>query len=140
MKIPVRLPLKTGVRYYASSGEIVQIYFTEARGDYPIHGAVFNNEIREWVMTSFTPQGRLSITGRSALDIVSEEWKPSDKELVWCWDNDTEFGRQLRFFDAKNNCTFGKIDGRRGGVRWRYYEPFDGEVPKWANEAVKKLY
>jgi len=139
MKIPVRFPLKTGVRYYTSRGEIVQIYFTRAGGDYPVHGAVFDNETREWVITSFTTQGQLSTMGESARDIVSEEWKASDKELVWCWEKDMKFGRQLGIFDAKNNCTFDRVDGKRGGTRWRYYAPFDGEYPEWAKEAIEKL-
>ena len=139
MKVSVKLPLRPGVKYYTLGGKPVQIYFTKAGGDYPIHGAVFNHEILEWVMISFTPQGRLSITGRSELDIAFEEWTPEDKELVWCWNNEDRFVRELKFYDAKNHCVFRNLDGDRGGKKYDNYAPFEYEYPEWAKEAYEEL-
>jgi hypothetical protein len=66
-------------------------------------------------------------------------WKPKDKELVWCWDDDYPFSRYLAFYDAKNNRVFRSGDGSRLGVKFSHYAPYEGEWPEWAKEAVKKL-
>ena len=61
-----------------------------------------------------------------------------DKQLVWVWDDDTTAGRNIRFYDAKNNCIF-RLDGQRHGCEYDNYEPYEGEWPEWAKEAVKIL-
>ena len=61
-----------------------------------------------------------------------------DKQLVWAWDDDTDAGRNIRFYDAKNNCTFCP-DGQRNGCEYDNYELYEGEYPEWAKEAVKQL-
>ena len=136
MKIPVVLPIEVGKTYYTGRGSKVRIYATDGWDEFPIHGAVLKNQ---WEIDAWRRDGKAFSDHPSDSDIKYEEWTPEDKELVWCWDDGTEFGRQLRFFDVKNNCTFGRMEGRRGETRWRYYEPFDGELPEWAKEARKKL-
>lgn len=61
-----------------------------------------------------------------------------DKQLVWAWDDDTAAGRNIGFYDAKNNCVF-CLDGQRCGRDYCNYEPYEGEYPDWAKEAVKIL-
>ena len=66
-------------------------------------------------------------------------YKPKDKELVCCWDDDYPFSRYLVFYDAKNNRVFRSGDGSRLGAKFSHYAPYEGEWPEWAKEAVKKL-
>lgn len=62
--------------------------------------------------------------------------RPKDKELVWCW-NDTSFERDLKFYDAKNDCTFSGRSGSRDGNVYEHYMPYEGEYPDWAKKAYK---
>ena len=61
-----------------------------------------------------------------------------DKQLIWAWDDVNFAGRNIRFYDAKNNCIFW-LNGQRNGCEYDHYEPFEGEYPEWAKEAVKRL-
>ncbi len=65
-------------------------------------------------------------------------WKPKDKELVWAWDDDDAYRRLVTFFDSRNNCAF-SYEGQRSGHIFDNYEPFEGEYPQWAKEALSKL-
>lgn len=65
-------------------------------------------------------------------------WKPKDKELVWVWENDEFCRRSLIFYDAKNKCCF-EENGERNGYDYDNYAPFEGELPEWAKEALKRL-
>ena len=67
----------------------------------------------------------------------NEERDLFDKQLVWCWDNETNC-RIARFFDAKNDEAF-YADGSRHGVEFNNYEAYRGEYPEWAKEAYKTL-
>ena len=61
-----------------------------------------------------------------------------DGQLVWCWDNvDTHF-RILKFYDAKNKCTY-IFNGKKDGCNCDNYEPFEGNYPYWALEAFQTL-
>ena len=59
-------------------------------------------------------------------------------QLVWCWDNNDTHFRRLRFYDAKNKCTYSYLGGR-GGSNYDNYTPFEGNYPDWALEAFKTL-
>ena len=61
-----------------------------------------------------------------------------DGQLIWCWDNDDTHVRTLRFYDAKNECTY-CYDGTRAGDYYCNYEPFKGNYPDWALEAFQTL-
>jgi hypothetical protein len=139
MKIPIKLPIEVGKKYYLRDGRLVQIYNANAGGEYPIHGAIYNKETKEWSLASFTEPGRFSTAGPGKTDIVFEEWIPQDKELVWCWNDSMKFGRVLRFYDAKNNCVFDSDYGKRNELFWSNYAPYVGEYPEWAEEALKEL-
>ena len=65
-------------------------------------------------------------------------WKPEDKELVWASDDKDICTKLLAFYDAKNNCCFCP-NGERNGYEYDNYAPFEGELPEWAKEALKKL-
>ena len=73
---------------------------------------------------------------------VFKELKPTpgfkDKQLLWCWDNDTTAGRNIRFYDAKNNCVF-YLDGSRNGDKYANYEVFDEDYPEWAKKVLELL-
>ena len=61
-----------------------------------------------------------------------------DGQLVWCWDNDDTHVVTLRFYDAKNKCTY-QFDGTEDGHDYDNYEPFEGNYPDWALEAFQTL-
>ena len=69
---------------------------------------------------------------------VCEETGFFDGQLVWCWDNNDAHIRYLKFYDAKNECTY-QFDGTRCGTRFNNYEPFEGNYPDWALEAFQTL-
>lgn len=64
--------------------------------------------------------------------------KKGNKELLWCWSNGSIAERCLRFYDAKYKCTF-RQDGHRSGWVPCNYAPYEGELPQWAKDALKKL-
>ncbi len=70
---------------------------------------------------------------------INLPWKPKDKELVWCWNASIPYGKCLRFYDAKNNCTFDTLNGSRDCSGFYHYAPYEGEYPQWAKDAQKKL-
>ena len=61
-----------------------------------------------------------------------------DGQLVWCWDNNQTHFKCLRFYDAKNKCTY-YSDGKKDGAFYENYTPFEGNYPDWALEAFKTL-
>lgn len=61
-----------------------------------------------------------------------------DGQLVWCWDNDDTHTRDLKFYDAKNKCTY-IFNGKRDGCNYDNYESFEGNYPDWALEAFQTL-
>ena len=61
-----------------------------------------------------------------------------DGQLVWCWDNDDTHSRDLKFYDAKNKCTY-IFNGNNDGCNYDNYEPFEGNYPDWALEAFQTL-
>jgi hypothetical protein len=61
-----------------------------------------------------------------------------DGQLVWCWDNYYTHSRHLRFYNAKNKCTY-QFDGSKIGSYFNNYEPFEGNYPDWALEAFQTL-
>ena len=62
-----------------------------------------------------------------------------DGQLVWCWDNNDTYIRYLKFYNAKNKCTYYQCDGNRYGSVFDNYEPFEGNYPDWALEAFQTL-
>ena len=69
---------------------------------------------------------------------VCEETGFFDGQLVWCWDNDDTHTRDLKFYDAKNKCTY-IFNGKKNGCNYDNYEPFKGNYPDWALEAFQTL-
>ena len=61
-----------------------------------------------------------------------------DGQLIWCWSDDETHLRCLKFYDAKNKCTY-RFDGTRIGYRFNNYAPFEGNYPDWALEAFQTL-
>ena len=61
-----------------------------------------------------------------------------DGQLVWCWDNDATHVRTLKFYDAKNKCTY-IFNGKKDGADYDNYAPFEGNYPDWALEAFQTL-
>ena len=61
-----------------------------------------------------------------------------DGQLVWCWENNQTHFKCLRFYDAKNKCTY-YSDGKKDGSDYDNYEPFEGNYPDWALEAFQTL-
>ena len=69
---------------------------------------------------------------------VCEETGFFDGQLVWCWDNEDTHFRVLKFYDAKNKCTY-QFDGTKNGSNYDNYALFEGNYPDWALEAFKTL-
>ena len=69
---------------------------------------------------------------------VCEETGFFDGQLVWCWDNDDTHSRDLKFYDAKNKCTY-IFNGKNDGCNYDNYKPFEGNYPDWALEALQTL-
>ena len=61
-----------------------------------------------------------------------------DGQLVWCWENNQTHFKCLRFYDAKNKCTY-YSDGKKDGAFYDNYAPFEGNYPDWALEAFQTL-
>ena len=61
-----------------------------------------------------------------------------DGQLVWCWHNSDTHFRVLKFYNAKNKCTY-QFNGIKNGAKYDNYEPFEGNYPDWALEAFKTL-
>jgi len=61
-----------------------------------------------------------------------------DGQLVWCWEDEDTHSRVLRFYDAKNECTY-QCYGNRCSSVFDNYEPFEGNYPEWALEAFQTL-
>ena len=59
---------------------------------------------------------------------VCEETGFFDGQLVWCWDNISTHIRYLKFYDAKNECTY-QFDGTEDGHDYDNYEKFEGNYP-----------
>ena len=69
---------------------------------------------------------------------VCEETGFFDGQLVWCWDNYSTHARDLKFYDAKNECVY-QFNGNRNGIFYHNYKPFEGNYPDWALEAFQTL-
>jgi len=69
---------------------------------------------------------------------VCEKTEFFDGQLVWCWDNEDTHGRDVKFYDVKNKCTF-TYKGNRGGDYYDNYAPFEGNYPEWALKAFQTL-
>jgi len=137
MKVRVRFPIEVGKTYYTRDGRKVRIYATNSGGVYPVHGAYLMGE--EWIGETWTSEGQWLEKEENNLDITHEKREPKDKELVWAWNNDKEFGRRFGFYDAKNNKLFNFVNGTRNGYHFSKYATYEGEWPDWAKEAVKNL-
>ena len=61
-----------------------------------------------------------------------------DGQLVWCWYKYETHFKGLKFYDAKNKCTY-HYDGDKNGCYYDNYEPFEGNYPDWALEAFQTL-
>lgn len=61
-----------------------------------------------------------------------------DGQLVWYWFETDTHRRFLGFYDAKNKTIF-TFKGKRNGVKWDNYEPFNENYPEWAQKAFKTL-
>ena len=69
---------------------------------------------------------------------VCEETGFFDGQLIWCWQNEFTHSKHLKFYDAKNKCTY-CYDGTKGGHNYENYEPFEGNHPDWALKASQTL-
>lgn len=61
-----------------------------------------------------------------------------DGQLVWCWDDVDTHSIDLKFYDVKNKRTY-NFSGKRCGVVYDNYEPFEGNYPDWTLEAFQTL-
>ena len=98
---------------------------------------VINNKYYKVGETSSEWRNHLETNVWQQLD-VCEKTGFFNGQLVWCWDNDDTHSRDLKFYDAKNKCTY-IFNGKKDGCVYDNYEPFEGNYPEWALEAFKTL-
>ena len=98
---------------------------------------VVNNTFNNVGKKSFTWKNHSETNTWQQLD-VCEKTGFFDGQLVWCWDNNDTHTRILKFYDAKNECTY-HYDGTEDGHNYENYEPFEGNYPDWALEAFQTL-
>lgn len=131
MKNDLKLPIEAGKTYYTRSGRKVKICTTKGQKPYNIIGIISEGDCGKecWESATWTEDGKFDIEfNTKLLDITYEEWEPQDKEPILCWNEDKPAAAELRFYDAKNECTFYK-NGRRDGIKFDYCFPFDGKLP-----------
>ena len=61
-----------------------------------------------------------------------------DGQPVWCIDKDFKTLRSVKFYDAKNKCTF-SYEGKRGGCVYDNHLPYEYITDEWIIEAYKRL-
>lgn len=121
-------------KYTTRDGVPVRIYAVDAGGNYPVHGAVCDGKL--WNVSRWTQDGQWTDDGfNSPIDLI-EVWEPQDKEPIWCWD-DTNHIRTIRFWDAKNKCTF-SYTGTRDGNKWDNYAKVE-HTEEWMLDEQKTL-
>ena len=104
-------------------------YSVETKEDsYTLGGHAISGEI---IPTIYPNEFKLTIP-EAAYEISLK-----DKDFVECWHDNTVFNRSLRFYDAKNNCTFSGIDGKRKGNKFNNYKKIP--MPDWAKAVKDKL-
>ena len=121
-------------KYTTTEGKEVRIYATDGAGDYPIHGAVLDTT--QWVLTKWRGDGRYASSPH--LHDLVEVWAPKDKEPIWCWDSGHTSQRILRFWDAKNNCTFLHNGKRDSPSVWENFAKVEN-VEQWMLDIQAKL-
>jgi hypothetical protein len=67
--------------------------------------------------------------------IVKEEWRPEDKELVFCHIEGYEFGAGLAFYDAEFASIYDRAVRHRDSILFDEYSIFTGIEPQWAQKA-----
>ena len=122
---------KRYIANHPAKGMIVKFTSIEENGEVVLSTGIYKlGEINNW-----TPPTDTNVWEDVTYD---EERGLFDKQLVWVWDNGETHVRTLKFYNAKNRCTF-SWRGKRNGIYWDNYEPYEGEYPKWAKEAYRTL-
>ena len=107
------------------------VKFKGLRQGKPVVNNTFNNVGEK----AFTWQNHSETNTWQQLD-VCEKTGFFDGQLVWCWDNEDTHCRDLKFYDAKNECVY-QFNGNRNGIFFHNYKPFEGNYPDWALEAFQ---
>ena len=98
---------------------------------------IVNSKNRNKGETSSTWSGHTDNNVWQQLDVCKKTGF-FDGQLVWCWNKYLTHIRHLRFYDAKNKCTY-SYNGDKDGCNYNNYEPFEGNYPDWALEAFQTL-
>lgn len=121
-------------KYTTRDGRPVRIYAVDASGDYPIHGAIYDGKL--WNVSCWTHDGHYSKDDEYSFLNLIKAWEPQDKEPIWCWNNGDQI-REIRFWDAKNNCCF-YFTGTRDGSKWDNYAKVE-HIEQWMLDAQAGL-
>lgn len=65
-------------------------------------------------------------------------WQPIHKEPIWCWNQDDETRRELRFWDAKSNRPFGSKVENLSTIIFDNYEKVE-HIESWMLVMQNKL-
>lgn len=68
-------------QYRTQDGEKVRIYCIDGSGTYPVHGAIFDDEVEVWMVNSWTSKGMTREGHNDPYDLV--EVKPRIQREYW---------------------------------------------------------
>lgn len=72
-------------QYQTRNGKKVRIYCTDASGPYPVHGAVWSEQSKEWDICTWTKEGKYNDKTEDNSDWLYDlvEVKPRIQREVW---------------------------------------------------------
>jgi hypothetical protein len=133
--------IKLDGKYTTRDGREVRIYAVDCGGDYPVHGAIYSKEDREWVIQTWTLEGLFDVTNPLPdCDLIPaktypkpEDFKVDDRVYV----RDSERGRWItRYF---SRYTYGIFYTWGGGVT-SWSAKGEQDVSSWKNCISEEEY
>jgi len=103
---------KPGEEYVTRGDDPARVYATDARGDFPIHGAILWDDV--WHAAQWMSNGYYGRIERNSFDLIPPKPKPRE---VWIWD------WHKAGLDIRNHST--------AGVSAAMYNPATGRAVKF---------
>lgn len=75
------------------------------------------------------------VTDEKTWKIIPNPYELRDKDPVLCWDDEYKCIRHIKFWDARNKCTFSH-GGNRGGALYKHYKKI---LPWEETEYIKEM-
>jgi len=104
---------KPGEEYRTRGYYPARVYATDARGGFPVHGAIFKNG--EWRVAAWTKEGKRTRDVMSPSDLMPPKPKP---RAVWIWDWDNA-GLSIGHFTTPEAAADGHNPDKGHAVKFR---------------------